>query len=278
MVSPGCLRGGRVRDPETWDQLEALTERIADSGAAPWCFGVDAGRATGWPATDWVEDIVLRFQDTAVYDGWAQGTVSFAEPAIEEAFSTFDELVLEIGQPVGGRSGVLNTTPQRAHDPGLVDPPTCIMYRHPSFHEADLPEDFDIGPDGDVNVFTLPGTGPAQPPLLIGGDVAAAMSDRSETWELLAYLGSDEAARTWVEEGDFVSPNGGIDAADYRNEFDARMAALIEEAEVIRFDASDLMVPGVGTETFFRAMVLLIAGRDVQEATRFAQSGYETDG
>ena len=46
--------------PETWDELLALSDQIVADGGVPWCIGIESGGATGWPATDWVEDVMLR--------------------------------------------------------------------------------------------------------------------------------------------------------------------------------------------------------------------------
>ena len=82
--------------PTSLDELEALSATIAASerGIAPWCFALSAGEATGWAATDWVEDLVVRRQGPEFYDEWTAGTVEFADPAVEEAFVEFSDLVL----------------------------------------------------------------------------------------------------------------------------------------------------------------------------------------
>ena len=45
--------------PESIDAL-ALTEQIKADGGTPWCMGIEADTATGWPATDWFEDLIMR--------------------------------------------------------------------------------------------------------------------------------------------------------------------------------------------------------------------------
>ena len=46
--------------PETFDEFTALVDQIAADGNRPLCVGIESGQATGWPFTDWVEDMVLR--------------------------------------------------------------------------------------------------------------------------------------------------------------------------------------------------------------------------
>ncbi|HNS39470.1 MAG TPA: extracellular solute-binding protein, partial [Promineifilum sp.] len=56
--------------PETWDELMALTQQIADDGDTAWCIGIESGAATGWVATDWIENIMLRTTSLENYDKW----------------------------------------------------------------------------------------------------------------------------------------------------------------------------------------------------------------
>src|SRR5688500_2948735 len=46
--------------PTTMEELLALQDRIVADGGTPWCIGVESGGATGWVATDWMEDLMLR--------------------------------------------------------------------------------------------------------------------------------------------------------------------------------------------------------------------------
>jgi alpha-glucoside transport system substrate-binding protein len=261
--------------PATWADLTSLTEQIADDGFAPWCIGIGAFGATGWPATDWVEDILLRFSGPEVYDDWVRGALPFTDAEIGAAIQGFGSLVFDIREPIGGRSGVVDTPQQRAQDPAFEDPPRCVLHRQASFHLSNLPDGTDVGPEGDVDVFILPGLDDGSAPLLIGGDAAAAMTDRPETWALMSYLASEDAAGIWAEQGATVSPSRFIGPDGYPEDFDRRMSMLIDDADVVRFDASDLMPPSVGTDSFLRGMVAYVARSDVAAAQDIAQSGWE---
>jgi alpha-glucoside transport system substrate-binding protein len=38
--------------PTTWDEQQKLMDQIVSDGDTPWCFGIESGGASGWPATD----------------------------------------------------------------------------------------------------------------------------------------------------------------------------------------------------------------------------------
>ena len=87
--SPSLFAENGWEIPETWDDLMTLTQTIADSGRVPWCAGFGSDAATGWPGTDWIEDLVLRQSGPDVYDAWWQGEQAWNSPEIKEAFEAF---------------------------------------------------------------------------------------------------------------------------------------------------------------------------------------------
>jgi alpha-glucoside transport system substrate-binding protein len=155
------------------------------------------------------------------------------------------------------------------------DPPGCVMYRQASFQSDNLPSATEIGPDGDVDLFVLPGEAAGEAPLIVGGDVAAAMTDRPETWALLRFLASPESGEAWAETGGYISPHAGFDSSHYADAFDRRMDELLDAADVVRFDGSDRMYAPVGTKSFFDAMTLFVASGRVELAQETAQAGYD---
>ena len=81
--SPAKFKEWGVEVPKTWDDLLTLTKTIQEkSGAAPWCAGFESGNASGWPGTDWIEDLVLRQSGTGVYDDWVAGKVKFTDQPV----------------------------------------------------------------------------------------------------------------------------------------------------------------------------------------------------
>lgn len=263
--------------PETWEELTALTERMKANGVRPWCFGVRAlGGESGWPATDWIEDIVLHRFGGEAYVGWVQGEIPFNDPRIEEAFTLFEEATLAAGQTYNGRRGILGTLWNRAGEPLFTDPPECFLHRVPSFWRGSLPTGTTIGPDGDIDVFPLPildtEIGNAA---LVGGDTAAAFTNSEEVMLLLEYLASPESGEPWAAEGGYISPHRDFDLERYGDLFDRRVAELIAEASLIAFDGSDLMPVEVGEGTFREGMLHFIRTRDFSSAVRIIDAGFE---
>src|SRR3954463_2482904 len=80
--SPKMFKKNGWEIPTTWDEMIALSDKIAASGVKPWCAGIESGEATGWPATDWMEDVMLRLEGPAVYDDWVAHKIPFNDQKV----------------------------------------------------------------------------------------------------------------------------------------------------------------------------------------------------
>ena len=81
----------------------ALSDQIKKDGDTPWCIGIESGAATGWPATDWVEDVMLRTTSPENYDKWVAGTLPFSSPEVKKAFETVGNIWFKDGYVYGGK-------------------------------------------------------------------------------------------------------------------------------------------------------------------------------
>lgn len=248
--------------PRTLDELTALVDRIDAAGdLAPWCFGIFAGTSTGWAATDWIEDLLLRRAGPRAYDEWVAGTRPFEDPAVRGAFEEMERLVLASGRSAGGTRTVLEVPVRDAGAPLVEDPPGCALYKQASFATAWFPDDVELGAGGDVDAFVLPGVEPGvPPPLVVGGDAAVQFARRDAVDRLMAYLATPAGARALASRGGFVSARA-VGAGYYRG-IDARLAGLLREGRVARFDGSDRMPLRIGSDLLWREMTAWIAGAE----------------
>ncbi len=247
--------------PSTLEQLARLVDTVQRDGEmAPWCFSIFAGSATGWPATDWVEDVVLRRAGPEVYDRWAAGQLSWQDDAIRDAFDEFHDLVLADERAAGGTRAVLQTEVPRTSAPMFATPTGCAMYKQASFAEDWFPAGTEIGQNGDVDFFVLPGTTGGDTRLVAGGDAAVAFDDRAEVTALLAFLAGPDGGRAWAERGGFVSERIDVEVDDYYSDGDALFADLLRSETVTRFDASDTLPPEIGADLLWGLVTAWIAG------------------
>lgn len=259
--------------PQTWSEMLALSERLVAEGKTPWCLGMESGDATGWVGTDWVEDIMLRTAGAETYDRWITHEIPFTDNSVKTALATFGEIARNEKYVYGGMVGVLST-PFGDSIQGLFgDNPSCYLHRQANFIASFLPEDIDLATD--VAIFPLPSIDAEQGlPILVAGDVFAMFNDTPEARQLMEYLASEVPHEIAAGLGGYISPRKNIDLEFYPDELTQQQAQILADAEVIRFDGSDMMPGAVGTGTFWSGMVDYVGGMDVDTVLQNIESSW----
>ena len=175
--------------PQTIDELNALTDQIKADGGTPWCMGIEDGTATGWPATDWFEDLVMRYGGADGYNQWVTHELPFDSDPVREAAAEFEELMFTEGNVLGGREAITSTNFGTAGNPMFDAEPGCWLYKQGSFITGFFPEDVIADLDANVGVFGFP---PAEAggenPVLGGGDMAVMIDDSESTKAVMALM------------------------------------------------------------------------------------------
>ncbi len=248
--------------PQTWTELMDLAEQMKADGNTPWCLGAESGADTGWVYTDWMEELVLRTGGPEVYDQWVNHEIPFDDEAIQRAGDMFGDIIFSEGYVLGGAQGTLNTSWDTAPNPLFQDPPGCFLHRQGNFITASFPKDVQKDLAANVGTFVLPPVedGFDGQPILGAGDMAAMFVNDEDVVKTMEFLTSDEFGGPWAEAGGYLSPHRTFDNTVYPDEITQQIAGLAQEADVFRFDGSDLMPAQVGAGTFWDEMVAWVSG------------------
>lgn len=252
--------------PTTWDELIALSDKMVADGNTPWCIGFGSDAATGWPGTDWIEDIMLRTAGAEAYDQWVSHELPFQSPEVKRAFELLGQVTFTDGYVLGGADQIPAIDFRDAPDPMFQDPPACFMHRQASFITQffDAPDGRDLVAGTDYGVFAFPDIDPGKKGALIAGELAAVFVDSPEVREFLKDFTSTEVqcAQGGTDAGR-ISPNINVGPDCYKDDITATAAGAIVDAlkvEGARFDASDLMPSAVGSGSFWEGMVNYMQG------------------
>ena len=263
--------------PTTWEELMALTQQIADDGDTAWCIGIESGAATGWAATDWTEEMMLRTTSLENYDAWVAGELPFDSPEVKAAVQIWSDLWFNDAYVLGGRSSIVSTSFGDSPTGLFQDPPQCWMHKQANFITSFFPEGVEYGVDYDF--FYMPPVDEAYgKPFLVAGDLLAMFNDRPEVRALMEYFTTPESVSGWLQGGGAIAAHKTATQEMYGSDLDWGVSLLVAEATSFRFDGSDLMPGEVGAGSFWEHISSYVAGsEDLDTAMQAIDATWPTE-
>ena len=249
--------------PTTWDELTKLQAQIVADGDTPWCIGIESGAATGWAATDWIEEFMLRTTSLDNYDKWITGQLKFSSPEVKHAAEMVGAIWLNDKNVYGGRKAIVSTSFGDAPAPMFNTPPKCWLHQQGNFIVSFFPQDKNLKAGVDFDFFYLPGIDPQYgKPVEVGGDIWSMFSDRPETRAVMEWFSRGDHLKTWLASGGTIAPQKDAQLDWYGNEIDRGVAKILANATSVRFDGSDLMPGEVGAGSFWKEMTAWVSGSE----------------
>lgn len=274
--SPDNFEEAGYEVPKTQEELAALEQKIIADGGKPWCIGLGSGGATGWPATDWVEDILLRTQPPEVYDKWTKNEIPFNDPAIVDAISKFATIATDDKMVDGGAKAVA-ATDFRDSPKGLFSvPPKCYLHHQASFIPSFFPEGTELGTDADFFYFPPYASKPELGnPVLGAGTLVMIAKDSKAARAYIEWLKMPLAHELWMAQKSFVTPFKAANVDAYGSAALKKQGEILANATTFRFDGSDLMPGKIGAGSFWTGMVDLVGGKPAADVAADIQKSWD---
>ncbi|WP_405727710.1 ABC transporter substrate-binding protein [Streptomyces sp. NBC_01537] len=254
--------------PTTLDELNTLTAKIKSDGNTPWCLGIESGTATGWPATDWFENLVLKYGGIDKYNEWISHKTKFDSALVRQAAAEFEKIAFTDGNVLGGRKAIASNAFGTAGNAMFNSKPGCFMYQQGSFITGFFPKTVQKNLDSQVGVFGLPpATAGGDNPVEGGGDTASIYKDSPAARKVMKLLAATDLGTTAAGNGSsFISPHKDFPLSSYPLKTTQSIAKVAYDASGFAFDASDAMPTAVGSGTFWKDMTAWIAGQESLDA------------
>jgi len=266
--SPSLFKEKGYQIPKTWDEMMALSDKmIADGIPKAWCAGIESGDATGWPATDWLEDLMLRTAGPEKYDAWVNHTIPFNDPSVATALDDAGKILKNPKYVNGGYGDVKSIASTSFQDGGLpILDGKCAMHRQASFYANQWPEGTKVGEDGQVYAFYFPAADATSKPVLGGGEFLASFNDKPETDAVVQLFTSTQWVNEKAKIGDWITANKTLDVANVKSPVDKLSVQILQDPNaVFRFDGSDQMPAAVGAGSLWKGMVDWITGKSTAD-------------
>jgi alpha-glucoside transport system substrate-binding protein len=244
--------------PTTWEELDALVEKMVAENQVPWSMGMESGDATGWTGSDFIQDILLVQQGPDYVKGLIDGSIPYDDAGVQEAYATYAKWASDPKYTVGGAEGTLSTAFGAALLKPFSDPPEAMMVKQSGFAGGEIAKAFpDLQYGTDYDFFVVPGAKGLQG----GSDWMMAFSDKPAVKALVTYLASPLGGANWAAAGFGLSPNVGAEGS-------FTDPALMKTAEAFYATAGftpDLgdTIPGGFGSAEWKALVDVVNGADI---------------
>lgn len=241
--SPKQFQSLNLTIPKTWDDLIALSNKLASSGKFPWALGVESSASSGWPAADWVDQIYLNLNGPDMYDKWVAHKIPWTDPSVKNAIQMFGQIVHGNHYINGGAQAIQATNFQDASYLPFDNPPKAYMYFLGDFTEGFITKQFPNAKAGtDFGFFPFPTINTQYAGAVTGGaDIMAALKDNDGTRQYMQFIASAEAQSIWPKRGGATSVNKSVSLSTYSDPVSQAAAQQLTSATTFRVGADDLM-------------------------------------
>jgi alpha-glucoside transport system substrate-binding protein len=236
--------------PKTWADLQALEQQMQKDGVTPWCMAIDGGAGSSWPATDWIEDILLHQAGPDTYDKlFPTHQIAWTDPAVKQAWQTFGAIINDPKMSFGGPTTALATNFGTGFTPMFKNPPGCYLYKQADFITTFFTQqNSNLKAGVDYNFFVFPAPNPQyQQTLEVAGDLFGMFKDTPQARALIQYLVTPDAQSIWASKGGYLAPSKLVDPKVYPDDMTRNIYKLYVSAKNVRFDGSDQMPPAAET-------------------------------
>ena len=275
--SPEQFEDNGYEIPTTMEALIELSDQMVADGNTPWCIGVESGNATGWTATDWMEDLMLRTASPAKYDQWVSNELPFNSPEVLNAMEIYGQFSRNDDYVAGGAASVATTFFGDAPKGLFTSPAQCMMHRQASFIPAFFPEKGKEVENGEADFFYFPpfASKDLGNPVLGAGTLYTITKDSPATRAFFQYLTEAKAHEVWMSQGAFLSANKNADLSAYASDAQRKQGEILVNATTFRFDASDLMPGAIGAGAFWSEMTAFANGQDAKTTADNIQAAWD---
>ncbi|MFI6244512.1 ABC transporter substrate-binding protein [Micromonospora sp. NPDC050795] len=225
-----------VKPPATWDDLTAVSRTLADSGTTP----MVAAGGDGWVLTDWFENAFLRIGGAEKYDKLARHEIPWTDPAVVKTLTLLGEYWQTPKMILNRPAGATQITFTQAISDVFGVAPKAAMLFEGNFVAAEITKLGRSTVGQTAKFFPWPSIGGSAPAVVTAGDQAVQLKDTTEARALMTFLASPEAAAIMTAKGGFISANAKVDQSSYPDPTTRALAGAVVEAELLRFDLSDL--------------------------------------
>lgn len=271
--NPRALKINKYKVPRNDGELQSLYGEINKTGSAwPWCFGLEAGVATGFPAMEWMKAYVLKFAGPAKYTAWLRGSMRWGNALVNNAGNRVSQTLIAPGMVMGGGMGASGRNFGALTAAGLYAGNKAAgqcLFMLGGLHSiatfpAQIQSEVAAGNSNEVGVFQLPTPVGGNPSTLVSGEIATAQVKTPGTAKVLAYLTSAAfGSKFLARQGWIFNPHYDVPVKSYPGLLRQTMAAILYSSHSVGYDEA-LLSPTRVNSVIWKNLTDWFAARTTQ--------------
>ncbi|MEN3312784.1 MAG: alpha-glucoside transport system substrate-binding protein [Actinomycetota bacterium] len=229
----------------TWSQLSAWTSARAAQGNPPWCFGIESGAATGWPAANELLDaLFVRRYGPKLAAAWERGKLAWSSPQVKWAWQTTGSILANSKMVNGGAAAVASTNFLAAGNGLFSSPPSCYLLSQAQWYGSYAPAAVQGATAANVGHFAFPSITPAYSRAqMVDGNQVALLRNRPQAKALVAYMATPQFETLLAESGQFLVPNSAVSHNRYPTPLSRQLAKQLVGSKATQ--AATILLPTV---------------------------------
>ncbi|MPY57990.1 ABC transporter substrate-binding protein [Streptomyces spongiae] len=237
-----------------WHAGNLSKDQITRTAGEPdrWCLAMESGATSGWPGTDWVEDILLQQAGPQVYEKWATGDLDWTDARVRKAWKTWGDMV-----GAGDRTRVDRVL----KDNFGQDCPRESLEHLGSFRDTQWKP---VAGDFVHSSEVVPDARTASDHWEVSGDLAAMLNATDEAKKLIRFLADPDTGLP-----DFTVNKKATAPDRHEDPLKRKIGSILRGSEQrLCWDASDTMPPAL-RDAFHRAVLhFLVKPGELEEQLR----------
>jgi len=231
-----------VAPPSTWDEMRSVSRTLTEAGITP----MATAGADGWVLTDWFENAYLNLAGPQRYDALARHELAWTDPTVVATLQLLADYWHAPRFVHGGPAGAA----QLSFTQGVADVfgtrPSTAMLAEGDFVASEIRALGQVTVGDEARFFPWPSIEGSPPAVVVAGDQAVVFRDSPASAALMTFLASVEAGEIMASRGGYLSANRNLDPASYPDDTTRALAAGVVDADLLRFDLSDLTPQAFG--------------------------------
>lgn len=241
--------------PKDWKELVDWTNSEAAAGRPVWCAAQNAGAGSGFPGSQFLDNVFLKKYGPELYAQWGNGELAWTSPEVKAVWEEFGAVVGQDSHVQGGVIGALSTPISTGYNGLVTDPAGCQLTLWGAWVPGLIGET--AVPGENIDFFRVPASSPDFYNYeLFQSAISIGFTDTPETKAYLRYIQSTAAQTYLASLNRWPVANKNVPVDTYPSTLLQKISTEFLQGGDVQFAAGPNLLAGAATTTEYNKGVM----------------------